>query len=632
MLPNWRGACASRGAAWGIEARCLTAAEFGRYLCEHSFSCSRSFGGCLARPILRLSPETASRIAAGEVIERPLSALKEVLENAIDAGARAVEVRVEKSLDHQFTVADDGTGIAADELELALERHATSKLTALDDLDQLATLGFRGEALPSIAAVSRMRITSRTAGQEAATFVAVEGGVLVEKGAAARAPGTSVEVRELFYNTPARRKFLHSSGGELRAAIRMIESYALARPQTSFRLVVDQKDRFDWGAVATQRERAAQIWGQRHADQLLEARGERAGMRLTVLLGLPEHARSTREGQVFLVNGRWVQSPALSQALRHAYGNLLPGGRFPTAVVWLDVPAERLDVNVHPTKREVRFADDDMVFSFVAGTSAQPLSSIYPPFTVVPGRQGPDDALPAWADLVREHPPVDESQLGLALPAPTANEARTGSGAAGSASASVPARAFAPEPELWQLHRTYILAPVRGGLVIVDQHAAHERILYEEARARLEGQQGTAQGLLFPSLVDLSRAQFDLLLEVGPHLRQLGWDLSPLSAPTVVIQGVPSGLRVENPGQLLQDVLDGIGEGVPTAQDSLVERLACSHACHAAWRAGDALSSEEMRALVDKLFATSRPHGDPHGRPTFVRLDLEELHRRFGRS
>jgi DNA mismatch repair protein MutL len=585
----------------------------------------------LARPILRLSPETASRIAAGEVIERPLSALKEVLENALDAGARAVEVRVEKSLDQAFTVADDGSGIGPEELELALERHATSKLSALDDLDRLATLGFRGEALPSIAAVSRMRITSRTAGHEAASFVAVDGGTVTERGAAARAPGTSVEVRDLFYNTPARRKFLHSPGGELRAAIRMIESYALARPGTAFRLVVDQRERFDWGAVPTRRERAAQIWGQRHAEQLLEATGERSGMTLGLLLGLPEHARSTREGQVFLVNGRWVQSPALSQALRHAYGNLLPGGRFPSAVMWLDVPAERLDVNVHPTKREVRFADDDLVFSFVAGTAAQPLTSIYPPFTVVPGRQGTEDPLPAWAEQVRERPMVDESQLGLPLSAPAAASTATEPVPAG-AGVHVSARMAAPEPELWQLHRTYILAPVRGGMVIVDQHAAHERILYEEARARLEGQQGTAQGLLFPALVDLSRAQFDLLLEVGPHLRQLGWDLSPLSAPTVVIQGVPSGLRVEDPGRLLQDVLDGIGEGVPTAQDSLVERLACSHACHAAWRAGDSLSREEMRALVDRLFATSRPHGDPHGRPTFVRLDLEELHRRFGRT
>jgi DNA mismatch repair protein MutL len=586
----------------------------------------------VARPIRRLSAETASRIAAGEVIERPLSALKEIVENALDASARSVEVRVERALDHAFSVADDGTGIAADELALALERHATSKLAALEDLDRLDTLGFRGEALPSIAAVSRMRLVSRPGGRDEAAFVAVEGGEITERGAAARATGTTVDVRELFFNTPARRKFLHSPGGELRAAIRMLESYALAHPGTGFRLVVDGRERFDWGVAGTRRERASQIWGARHAEQLLEARAERGGLQLHALLGLPEHARSTREGQVFLVNGRWVQSPSLSQALRHAYGNLLPGGRFPSAVLWLTVPPDRLDVNVHPTKREVRFADDDSVFSLVASACAQPLASIYPPFTVVQGGGAPaaaEDPVPAWSDRVQESP-TDASQLGLGLPAAPPGAAA----AAGGPPAAAPAPAAAGEPEFWQLHRTYILAPVRGGLVIVDQHAAHERILYEEAKSRLEGHQGTSQVLMFPTLADLTRDQFELLLEVGPHLRQLGWELSPLGPPTVVIQGVPSGLRVTDAGRLLQDVLDGIGEGggSPTAQDDMVERLARSHACHAAVRAGDVLSREEMRTLVDRLFATSRPHGDPHGRPTFVRLDLDELHRRFGRS
>lgn len=575
--------------------------------------------------IRRLPHETASRIAAGEVIERPLSALKEVVENALDAGARSIEVRVERALDHGFSVADDGGGIAPEDLELALERHATSKLMAFDDLDALATLGFRGEALPSIAAVSRLRVLSRVQGAEQASFIAVEGGEVVERGQVARATGTTVEVRDLFFNTPARRKFLNTPGGELRSAMRMLESYAFARPEVAFRLRVDERDRFDWGAAQSRRERAAQIQGARHAEQLLEAQGERGGMRVAALLGLPEHARATREGQVFLVNGRWVTSPALSQALRHAYGNLLPAGRFAAAVVWLDVPPDRLDVNVHPTKREVRFADDDAVFSLVASVCAQPLTTLYPPFTVVAG--GHDAPQPAWAEQVRERL-ADDRQLGLSLPTPS------GLAVGSAAVAAVPPSPStgAPEPEFWQLHRTYILAPVRGGLVVVDQHAAHERILYEQARERLLGQQGTSQGLLFPAVVDLSHSQYEWLLEVGPHLTQLGWDVAPMSPPTVALQGVPSEVRTQDPAQLLRDVLDGLAEGGPTSQDDLLERLARSHACHAAWRAGDVLSRDEMRALVDRLFATSRPHGDPHGRPTFVRMDLEELHRRFGRS
>jgi DNA mismatch repair protein MutL len=519
-----------------------------------------------------------------------------------------------------------------DDALLAFERHATSKLRDVKDLLSIATLGFRGEALPSVAAVSRVRIVSRTAGEDGAWFVAVDGGTVLERGAAARAPGTTVEVRDLFFNTPARRKFLHSPQGELRAALRLIETYGLAYPEVAFRLVVDDKPRLDWPAASSARERAAALWGARHAEQRLEVVAERGGLRLRALLGLPEHARATREGQQFLVNRRWVQSAALAQALRQAYGNLLPAGRFPAATVWLTVPPERLDVNVHPTKREVRFADDEAVFGLVASACAQKLAHLHPPFTVVPGGA----AEPPWAERVSERPPA-QTYLGLEYPWSAARtEGTPGAGAPESmiAAAAPPAEAGAgPQPELWQLHLTYILAPVRGGLVIVDQHAAHERILYEEARARLEGRPGASQQLLFPALVDLSNDQFELLLELGPWLKQLGWDLSPLGPPTVVIQGAPSNLRHERPGQLLQDVLDGVAEDSGrTPNDDIAERLARSYACHAAIKAGDPLSQDDMRVLLDRLFATSRPHGDPHGRPTFVRLELDDLHRRFGRG
>jgi DNA mismatch repair protein MutL len=585
------------------------------------------------RSIRRLEPSTASRIAAGEVIERPLSALKELVENSLDAGARTIEVRVDGSLDRSFQVGDDGSGIAAAELELALERHATSKIDSLGDLDRLTTLGFRGEALPSIAAVSRLRITTRPPDADAAAFVEVEAGAIAKRGVASRAAGTTVEVRDVFFNLPARRKFLGTTAGEMRAALRLLEALALAHPEVAFRLVVDGRQRFDWPAASGRRERAAAMWGARHAEQLLEATGEREGLRIEALLGLPEHARATRDGQIFLINRRWVQAPLLAQALRRAYGDLLAPGRFPTAVIWLDVQADRLDVNVHPTKREVRFAAADPVFTLVAGACALPLAGLRPPFTVVPGA----GAAPAWAEGVRERSDL-VPQLGLvdapARPSTPAGGPAGEATAAGAAAAAEIAPREAPilEPELWQLHRTYILAPVRGGLIIVDQHAAHERILYEEALARMKGERGSSQQLLFPALVDLSNDHFELLLELGPWLRQLGWDLSPLGPPTVVIQGAPVGLRHERPGQLLQDMLDGVSESTgKQPHEDIAERIARSWACHAATRAGDALDQSEMRTLVDRLFATSRPQGDPHGRATFVRLDLDELHRRFGR-
>jgi len=578
------------------------------------------------RLIRRLPPDTASRIAAGEVIDRPLSALKELVENALDAGARRIEVRVDRSLDHAFQVSDDGCGIAADDLELALERHATSKIGTLEDLERLDTLGFRGEALPSIAAVSRVRITSAPEGADAGATIAVAGGDVTERGVAARASGTTVEVRDLFFNTPARRKFLHSPTGELRAALRLIETCGLAFPSVAFRFTVDGRQRLEWPAIAGEglaayRARAAALWGAQHAAQRLGVEHERDGLRLVALLGLPEHARATREGQIVLVNRRWIQSPLISQALRQSYGNLLPGGRFPAAALWLSVPPERLDVNVHPTKREVRFADDDAVFSLVAGGCAQPLAALHPPFTVVYGTSTPE---PRWAERVGEAP-REQGRLDLDVPAAPVPDERP--------AAAAPEPTPASEPEVWQLHRTYILAPVRSGLVIVDQHAAHERILFEQALEQMHGRGMPAQRLLFPALVDLTQDQLDLLLEVGPWLEQLGWDLSQLAPPTVVVQGVPPGVVAEHAGVLLQDVLDGLAEeSARHPHEDIAERVARSFACHAAVKAGDPLDPREMRELVDRLFATSRPHGDPHGRPTFVQLDLDELHRRFGRS
>jgi len=335
----------------------------------------------------------------------------------------------------------------------------------------------------------------------------------------------------------------------------------------------------------------------------------------------------------------------VGQAVRQAYGNLLPGGRFPAATLWLTVPPDRLDVNVHPTKREVRFADDREVFSLVAAACARVLAELHPPFSVVAGGTGG-----AWGDRVRDHGagagghPVRgavESSSPVALAPELPGLAPTARAAPGEAGADTPQTSPARpattstgvEPELWQLHRTYILAPVRGALVIIDQHAAHERVLYEAARARLQGTRGTSQQLLFPVLVDLSRSQYEHLLELGPWLQQLGWNLSLLGPPTAVIQGMPAEVKDEDPGAFLIDLLEGVAEETArTPADDVAEHLARVHACHSAVKAGDPLTPAEMSALVDRLFATDLPHGDPHGRATFVRLELAELHRRFGRS
>ncbi|MEP7028992.1 MAG: DNA mismatch repair endonuclease MutL, partial [Candidatus Eisenbacteria bacterium] len=329
--------------------------------------------------IHRLDPRTASRIAAGEVLDRPSAALKELVENALDAGAGSIEITVEEALDRSFAIADDGVGMSAEELPLALERHATSKITALEDLDRLGTLGFRGEALPSIGEVSRVTLVSRPRDPEGpAHQLGIEGGILSPVTAAARAPGTTVAVKDLFYNTPARRKFLKSAVGELRLAMRMLTAYAIAHPETAFRFTVDGKSRLALPKAATRRDRLVAIFGAHFVERLIEIREERPGFVFEAWLGMPEMARVTREGQTLLVNRRWIQSPLLSQALRHGYGNLVPPGRHPTALLALDVDPATVDVNIHPTKREVRFSREDALFGFVAQMVSQPLARLAP--------------------------------------------------------------------------------------------------------------------------------------------------------------------------------------------------------------------------------------------------------------
>jgi len=599
------------------------------------------------RTIRVLPPELADQIAAGEVVERPASIVKELVENALDAGARAIEITVEIGLDRAFEIADDGVGMSIDELPLALERHATSKIAQLEDLDRLATLGFRGEALPSIAEVSRLSILSRPRDPEGpAHRLEAEGGAVREPVPASRAPGTTISVRDLFFNTPARRKFLKSAGGELRLALRMLNAYALASPNVAFRFSVDGRARLSLPPATSRRDRLVALYGNHFVERLIELREERPGFVFEAWLGVPELARVTREGQTILVNGRWIQSPLLSQAVRHGYGNLIPPGRHPTAILALEIDPATIDVNIHPTKREIRFSREDAVFGFLATSVGKPLAKLAPRY-MPSGRTEP--AAPSLAELTREDARQPALFAGPRGPVSVVTGGATtegGTGATGPAGALqlVPPSADGTEapqaaasvrlPDLWQLHQTYILAPIAGGLLIVDQHAAHERILYEEAIARFKTRSATSQGLLFSLPVDLSRDEFDLLLEVKDALEAIGFELEALSPPTVMVRGVPGGIGARDPATLLRDVLDGMGEhhGRSLAKDEPWDRVAKSFACHAAVRAGESLTREEMNHLIDRLFATDLPHGDPHGRATFVRVDLHELNQRFGRS
>jgi DNA mismatch repair protein MutL len=574
--------------------------------------------------IIRLPEELVKKIAAGEVVERPSSVAKELVENSIDAGACQIVVQVGEPVYAEMTVSDDGAGMSREDALLCLERYSTSKLSGESELFDIHTLGFRGEALPSIAQVSRLTLSTRPAGSLSGTLVRSVGGKIEEVGEIGRAPGTTVSVKDLFFNTPVRRKFLRSKTTELRQVIRVITSYSLAFEKIHFVLRQGDRELLNLPPAPALFDRIVALYGLQTAEQLRALDAERNGIRVRGYAGSSELSRTSGEHQLFWVNKRWVSSPTLAFALREAYCDLMPRDRYPVCLVFLDVPPDAVDVNVHPTKREVKFADESFVRSLLASTVRETLVQTSRSVFLGAGSVQPlepeveTEARNLTVDTPMEYQPVP-SLLSFIREAP--GEGRTGREAVG-AGAMVP---------LWQLHSTYILAQIKGGLVIIDQHAAHERVLYDDARRVLASGQGPSQQLLFPLLVDLTPEEFEILLDSEAQLRRLGFDIKASGKTRIVVKGIPASLRAWREGQLLHDMLEGMirETGGSVSPD---ERLARSFACHAAVKAGDVLTLEEMNHLVDRLFSTSMPQGDPHGRLTFVRVSLEELERRLGRS
>jgi DNA mismatch repair protein MutL len=515
---------------------------------------------------------------------------------------------------------------------VAVQRHATSKIQDPNDLEEIATLGFRGEGLAAIGAVSRLAVTSRQRQAEEGGRIEVEGGRIGSPVPAARAPGTTVEVRDLFFNTPVRRKYLKSHAAELRQVSLLLQAYALGRPDVHFSLQVEERVSLDLPVVDDLHGRVGQVLGRDRRDRMVPVLAEGAGFELEAFLGAPEDSRVRAAHQILLVNGRWVTSPLLRTAIRQAYGDLIPPSRHPEAVVHLRVPADEVDVNVHPTKREVRLLRERELYPRLIRAMGAPVEDRFPslrlrepavpepPLSVTPGSfpfyaGGPADPDPGRVSEPGSHP---KSTI-VAFPGRVDPEPLSAEEEPGPALAS-----------MWQLHETYILSAIAQGLLIIDQHAAHERVLFEQALLRLEGHPAPSQELLFPLLVELSGDEFSTLLEVQPTLEKLGFHLELVEGTTLRVHAIPAGLREWKHGALLRDVLDHFTD-LPTDLD-VHERVARSVACQGAVKAGQKLSLTEMNALIDQLFATRKPQGDPHGRPVFLRVGLDELHRRFGRS
>ncbi|MBU2167643.1 MAG: DNA mismatch repair endonuclease MutL [Alphaproteobacteria bacterium] len=614
-------------------------------------------------PIRRLPPETVNRIAAGEVVERPASAVKELVENALDAGATRIEVQIEGGGLTRILVADDGHGMATDQLELAIERHATSKLEPDDagdvDLLRISTLGFRGEALPSIGSVARLTLTSRPKSGGDAHALRVEGGRVTPPGPAAfpGPHGTRVEVRDLFYATPARLKFMKSERAEAMAIAEELRRQAMAHEAVTFALDVEGRSILRLPAEHPGDEgrlrRLSAILGRDFEANALLVDQTRDDLRLSGYAGLPTYSRGNAQHQYLFVNGRPVKDRLLQGALRGAYADFLARDRHPAAVLFLDVDPLKVDVNVHPAKSEVRFRDAAMVRGLIVGGLRHSLAAAGHRASTTVADQALTGFTPHSGIGPQPAPTGQPSARGWsgwdAWAAPATHTAqiipglsdRSGRVEPEDPALVIPAQAGTPEPDLMdrplgvargQLHGTYIVAQTRDGLVLVDQHAAHERLVYERMKAQM-AQGGVArQTLLVPEVVELDPAEAERVADRAGELAELGLVVEPFGTGAVLVREVPALLGQVDAAGLIRDIADDLAEhGAALALKERLGDVCGTMACHGSVRAGRVLSAPEMNALLRQMEATPHSGQCNHGRPTYVELKLADLEKLFGR-
>ncbi len=560
-----------------------------------------------------LSEETVNKVAAGEVVERPAAALKELLENSLDAGALNIDVLLEGAGKKLIRVRDDGEGMTHDEALLALERHSTSKIGSAGDLDRIGTFGFRGEALPSMAAVSRMQIVTRPAGAAEGTKVVLQGGAVRKVQPCGAPPGTEIEVRDLFRNVPARLKFLRSNPTELAHCVSTAARLALANPRTGFTLAHGPRRLLALQPAGSEGERLRDHLGEEFFGQLLPFEKTAGEVRLRGYLAKPGRGRAGGDYQQLFVNGRPVRDPILARAVRDACSAYFQGGRDPLSwFVWIDLPPGDVDVNVHPTKREVRFRRPGDIGSLLAESLRGLLREdrLAPFASAAPG--------PAAGTAERPGPyrpsPPEAGQL------PLAPGAGTG-----------PAPPEAQPAGGMQLFGTYLVMPGEDGLMLVDQHAAHERVMFEKVLDTLEA--GASQRLLHPVLLDLTAGEAEILEELAPKVEGYGIEVERFGPRTFRLLALPLRLPPEEAAAFLREVVERVRKeaGAPEIPDFLRE-LAALLACHGSVRARRRLAAEETRALLRDLFLCRDPAHCPHGRPTFITIDRREIEKRFGRT
>jgi DNA mismatch repair protein MutL len=585
-------------------------------------------------PIRLLSPEVASQIAAGEVIERPASVVKELLENSLDAGARSITIAVEEAGKKLIEVADDGSGIPSTELELAVARHATSKLIRSADLFSISTLGFRGEALASIGSVSRLTISSRVQNEKEGARLHMEGGAIGKLMKVGTTVGTTVRVEDLFYNVPARLKFLKSDATERHATDSLVTRYALAYPEKRFKLSDGKNVVLQTSGDGDRRAILAALYGVDVAKQLLEIQSEEEGFGLAGFISPTSLTRSNRREITFFINGRWVHDVSLNTALLQAYHTLLMVGRYPLTALFLEVPPEEVDVNVHPAKAEVRFRNPDKIFSFVQRSARRALLAYSPVPNVAPSLWGTTRTVPAeqprnsgldWMIGHDEQLPVDSNQ-------PSVSSEQLSAGSESSIVHGPSSAARIPLLRLvGQIGATYLVAEGPDGLYLIDQHAAHERILFEKLMVQHEMKNIPSQALLTPAVVTIPPQSSNLLITNLPTLQHLGFDVEEFGPNTFQVRAMPALFIGSDPSAALRALIEDFEEDESPLQNEIEAKLAARVCKRMAVKAGQALSNEEQRALLNDLEACDSPRTCPHGRPTMIHLSVDMLERQFGR-
>ncbi|MEM7346436.1 MAG: DNA mismatch repair endonuclease MutL [Chloroflexota bacterium] len=606
-----------------------------------------------------LAPDVAAKIAAGEVVERPASVVKELVENAIDAGSRSIRVEIQQGGKRLIQVMDDGCGIPTDEAPLAFARHATSKLSSINDLNRVTTLGFRGEALASIASVSRLTLVTRPKAQATATRIRIEGGTSPEISPAGGPAGTIITIENLFYNVPARLKFLKADATEAGHIHRIVSHYALAYPHIRFTLQNDKRSTFQTNGNGELFDALAAVLSTETARQMIpvisddvsderynhtSGEGQTSAPFVQGYAGAPSLHRGLRDQIIFFVNKRWIQDRALSQAVVQAYHTFLPVGRYPIAVLNIELDPADVDVNVHPTKAEVKFQNPRGIFKAVqkavreAVISASPVpgysSTTFTPSdfsTEFAGNRGHAGDTAPWRTMGDHRPSQAFSQLGFEAQRTSAGDLSFDHGEFNPMAAPLPSTDMPIMRVVGQIQQMYIVAEGPDGLYLVDQHAAHERILYEKLTEQKKTAAVARQQLLEPVMVELTAGQAAVVEAEGEALTEVGFELELFGGGTYRIRALPEMLGQADPGQALSDVLAEMADGaIPLARETH-EKIAITVCKRASIKGGQVLSQAEMRELMRQLEQTSAPRTCPHGRPTMIRLSMAQLAKEFGR-